>query len=154
MVTKYTAAEIAKRIKATEKHRAAVRVAVDILRKKDRQILQDIHENRHMHHFYSWGDVTIDVVGVLGQTEEFRVFWTVRSPLDKDSFRIAKKTIGRYIWENRQERQFVLRAEKSADKSDLIDAALRLLQSMAFANKLQNISKGAYINIRNWDFCF
>jgi hypothetical protein len=141
MTTKYTNEEIQKRIAATKVRREAQKLRDKAKHDKYKTAMQQMHEFRYLHHVFSKGDVTIDVVGNL-EGSEFRVFWTVKSKKDRYSFRLAKKELALAWYENNLNRQFSFSAHKVHDEHAIQAAAIHKFWSMALANSI-DISKAA-----------
>lgn len=150
MNTEYTNEEIQKRIAATKVRREAQKLRDKAKHDKYKTAMQQLHEFRYMHHIFTKGDVTFDVVGCL-ENSEFRVFWPVKSKKDKYSFRLAKKELALAWYENNLNRQFSFETHKVHDEPSILHAALHKFWSMALANSL-DIPKTARNDIMRWSW--
>jgi Ser-tRNA(Ala) deacylase AlaX len=140
MTKQFTDEEIEKRIDGTQKKRRELKLKLDAERSYDKMILQKLHAMRHVHHFCSYGSVTLDIVGNSVFTDEFRVFFTCCSDNDRESFRVAKKTLGKFWYENRVDRQFVMKIGKWSSEEELCQAAFAKFSYLVLSNRL-DVSK-------------
>lgn len=140
MPKQFTDEEIEKRIENTKNKRRETKLKLDAERSYDKMILQKLHDMRHVHHFISYGPVTLDVVGNPSFTDEFRVFFTCCSDNDVESFRVAKKTLGKFWYENRVDRQFVMKIGKWSSEEGLCQSAFAKFSYLVLSNRL-DVSK-------------
>jgi hypothetical protein len=113
-MTMYTPEEITQRkMDSLAKRESQKRAAAEI-RAGDKAIAQKIHENRRNILF------TSPVFGVTLATlrqedNSVFVFWTIKHQRDRDSFKIAKKYLGRYMESGNRAHKFMLDISPKVD---------------------------------------
>jgi hypothetical protein len=111
-MTTFTPEEIEQRKAASlTKHSEGKRIAQE-LRLEDKAIAQKMHENRKNILF------TSPIFGVTLATirQDFvYVFWTIKHQKDRDSFKLAKRYLGRYIESGDRKHHFFLEVREPVD---------------------------------------
>ncbi len=113
-MTTYTAEEIEKRkADSFAKRSEGKRIAKEI-RQRDKEISQKIHENRRNILFTSpiFG---VTLATIRQEDNSIFVFWTIKHQRDRDSFKLAKKYLGRYIENGSRNHYFMLSIPNMVD---------------------------------------
>ncbi len=106
-MTTFTVAEIEQRKSDSFAKRAEGKRIAKEIRTQDKAIAQKIHENRRNILFTSpvFG---VTLATIRQEDNTIFVFWTIKHQRDRDSFKLAKRWLGRYIEEGNRGHKFML----------------------------------------------
>jgi hypothetical protein len=113
-MTTFTPEEIEKRkADSFAKRSEGKRIAKEI-RARDKMIAQKVHENRRNILFTSpiFG---MTLATIRQEDGSVFVFWTIKHQRDRDSFKLAKRWLGRYMEDGVWSHYFMLHVSYSAD---------------------------------------
>lgn len=105
-MTQVTPEEIMQRKSDSLKKRENQKKAAAEIRAKDKAIAKKMHENRSKILFTSPIPYVTLAAFKTDIPDTLTVFWTVKHQGERDSFKLAKKYLGRAIEEGRQDRSF------------------------------------------------
>lgn len=113
-MTAFTQEEIKARIEQSTAKRAGQKKAAQTIREFDRKIRAKLHENRSKL-LYAQPMQDVTVVAFRMDGDEVVCFWTVRHTGENESFKTAKKYLGRFIDKDDLGHKFMLYIPKRLD---------------------------------------